>query len=75
MVYLEKKTALPFYFYEKSLIKKENSFDIGVFLENFRAIKQSSSQHTIFFLVHSTKPRKSKMPVPVFFFQDRPWVI
>ena len=53
-----------------------NSFEIGAFLENFRAIKQSSSQHTIFFGgVHSNKTRKSKMAVPGFFFQDRAWVI
>ena len=26
--------------------KTENSFEIGAFLEDFRAIKQSSSEHT-----------------------------
>ena len=50
----------------KSQIKNENSFEIGAFLENFRAIKQSSSQHTKK-MVHSTKPRKNEMPVPFFF--------
>ena len=56
-------------------MSNENSFEIGAFLEDFRAIKQSSSQHTIFFFVHSTKTRKSKRAGPGFFFQDRAWVI
>ena len=43
---------------------------MGRFLENFRAIKQSSSQKTnkYFFLVCSTKMRKSKNLMPFFFF-------
>ena len=44
------------------------------FLENFRAIKQSSSQHTkkIFFLVHSTKMSDLRRTGPGVYFEDRP---
>ena len=51
------------------MIKNENSFKIGAFLEYFRAMEELSSQHTKKNLVHSTKPRKSKIPVPFFFFK------
>ena len=47
------------------------------FLANFRAIKQSSSQQTkkSFFLVRSTKTRKSNIAVVGAKVEDRPWVI
>ena len=47
------------------------------FLENFRAIKQSSSQQTkqYFFLVRSTKTRKSDIALVRAKVEDRLWVI
>ena len=58
-------------------MKNENSFEIERFLEHFRAIKQSSSQQTkkYFFLVRSTKTRKSNLEMAGVVFEDRPWVL
>ena len=48
-----------------------------IFLANFRAIKQSSMKKTkkYFFLVRSTKTRKSNIAVVGAKVEDRPWVI
>ena len=43
--------------------------EIGAFLEDFRAIKQSSSQHTIFFLSIVLKRVKVKWQCRGFFFK------
>ena len=47
------------------------------FLANFRAIEQSSSKQTkkYFFLVRSTKTRKSNYAMAGVCFEDRPWVL
>ena len=42
---------------------------MGAFLEDFRAIKQSSSQHTFFFLSIVLKRVKVKWQCRVFFFK------
>ena len=48
-----------------------------IFLANFRAIKQSSRKQTKkkFFLVRSTKTRKSNFEMAGVVFEDRPWVL
>ena len=48
-----------------------------IFLANFRAIEQSSMKKTKkkFFLVPSTKTRKSNIAVVGAKVEDRPWVI
>ena len=54
---------------EKSDLKNKISFEMERFLENFRAIKQSSSQQTkkSCFLVRSTKTRQSNFQMEGFF--------
>ena len=47
---------------KKSDLKKENSFEMERFLENFRAIKQSSSQQTKKYLFWSVVLKRVKVP-------------